>query len=254
MKNLFVPICMGILCVSFTVIPPPVPHSNNTVAISPAAGTSANTVSSGDHIYNSTLLCEYGLSKEAFDYAWKGYRYLQSSGKLKNTTYLSICDFSQSSRNKRLYIINLEKNELVINTWVAHGKNSGAEYATRFSNTVESLQSSLGFYTTSLTYTGKHGLSLRLNGVEPGFNDRAMERTIVIHGAAYVDASRLHAGMYMGRSWGCPAVPQKESAEIINTIKNGTCFFIYHPERNYLTHSKILNPPPANEEREVLND
>ena len=128
-----------------------------------------------------------------------------------------------------------------MNTWVAHGKNSGAEYANRFSNTPESLQSSLGFYVTSATYIGKHGLSLRMNGVDPGFNDKALERTIVIHGAAYVDAARAKAGMYMGRSWGCPAVPQKESAKIISTIKNGTCLFIYHPSRNYLLTSKILN-------------
>ncbi|MFN8288685.1 MAG: murein L,D-transpeptidase catalytic domain family protein [Chitinophagaceae bacterium] len=253
MKNLLVPISMGVLCVSFTVIPPSAQHSAGPVA-SPAVHPSTTTISTADNLYNSIELGEHGLSREAFTYAWQGYQYLVESGKLNRTAYLTICDFSQSSKQKRLYIIDLDKNELVINTWVAHGKNSGGEYATQFSNTAESLQSSLGFYTTSTTYLGKHGLSLRLNGVEPGFNDRAMERTIVIHGASYVDAARLKAGMYMGRSWGCPAVPQKESAGIINTIKNGTCFFIYHPERNYLLHSKILNPALSAAAKQTVND
>jgi hypothetical protein len=160
---------------------------------------------------------------------------------ISRQNYLTVCDFSQSSKQKRLYIIDVENSALLINTYVAHGKNSGAEYATSFSNTPESLQSSLGFYITGNTYTGEHGLSLRINGVDPGFNDKAFERSIVIHGAAYVDAARVNKGMYMGRSWGCPALPQKESAKIITTIKNGTCLFIYHPSRNYLQRSKILN-------------
>lgn len=219
----------------------------------PAKKTSAATVPSrpvasmmavpdaGDALYNNTHLEQYGLSKVAFDYAWKGYQYLIENNRISRNNYLTICDFSQSSKQKRLYIIDMEKQELVMNTWVAHGKNSGGEYATKFSNIPESLQSSLGFYVTSHTYIGKHGLSLRLNGADPGFNDKALLRTIVIHGAAYVDEARLNAGMYMGRSWGCPAVPQKESATIINTIKNGTCLFIYHPDRKYLLTSKILN-------------
>lgn len=142
---------------------------------------------------------------------------------------------------KRLYIIDIENQRLVTNTYVAHGKNSGGEFATTFSNKPESLQSSLGFYITSSTYIGKHGLSLRINGVDPGYNDKALERTIVIHGAAYVDPARAKAGVFMGRSWGCPAVPEKESASIINTIKEGSCLFIYHPGKNYLLGSKILN-------------
>lgn len=210
-------------------------------AVSPKNNIVSADAEEADALYNSIGLQEYGLSKEAFNYAWKGYQYLLEHNKITRNEYLSICDFSQSSKQKRLYIIDLSKNELVINTWVAHGKNSGAEYAKKFSNTPESLQSSLGFYITSKTYIGKHGLSLRLNGADPGFNDKALERTIVIHGADYVNAARLKAGMYMGRSWGCPAVPKEESNMIINMIKNGTCLFIYHPSGNYLLNSKILN-------------
>lgn len=216
-----------------------------TISVARAVSLKINIVSPAvnvaDELYTSIGLQEYGLSKEAFNYAWTGYQYLLEQDKIKRNDFLTICDFSQSSKQKRLYIIDLAKNELHINTWVAHGKNSGAEYATKFSNTPESLQSSLGFYVTSNTYIGKHGLSLRLNGADPGFNDKALIRTIVIHGADYVNAARLKAGLYMGRSWGCPAVPQQESGTIINTIKNGTCLFIYHPSRNYLLKSKILN-------------
>ena len=186
-------------------------------------------------------LQQYGLSEEAFDYALKGYRHLLDNNMLARPGYLTICDFSQSSAKKRLYIIDLINNKLDINTYVAHGRNSGAEYATKFSNTPESLQSSLGFYVTANTYTGEHGLSLRIKGVEPGFNDKALERSIVIHGAAYVDENRARNGIFMGRSFGCPAVPAKESSTIITTIKNGTCLFIYHPAKTYLLGSKILN-------------
>lgn len=181
------------------------------------------------------------MSEEAFSYAMKGYQKLIDKKRIGYCDYLTVCDFSQSSRQKRLYIIDIANNKLLINTYVAHGRNSGSDYATQFSNKPESHQSSLGFYITSNTYIGEHGLSLRINGIESGFNDKAMERSIVIHGAAYVDAARARAGVFMGRSYGCPAVPQKESANIITTIKNGTCLFIYHPSRNYLLNSKILN-------------
>ena len=192
-------------------------------------------------MYNAINLSAYGLSAEAFNYAWTGYQELLERNKIRRINYLTICDFSQSSGKKRLYIIDIENQRLVTNTYVAHGKNSGGEFATTFSNKPESLQSSLGFYITSSTYIGKHGLSLRINGVDPGYNDKALERTIVIHGAAYVDPARAKAGVFMGRSWGCPAVPEKESASIINTIKEGSCLFIYHPGKNYLLGSKILN-------------
>ncbi len=233
---------MGLLCTSFTIIPAN-PGTPGAVVHVPSikSDSSLSATYAADILYNATKLEELGLSKEAFDYAWKGYQQLLEKKLIRRTCYLSICDFSQSSAKKRLYIIDTENHTLVTNTYVAHGKNSGGEYATKFSNTPESLQSSLGFYITQQTYTGEHGLSLRINGVDPGFNDKALERSIVIHGAAYVDDARARAGVFMGRSYGCPAVPQNESAKIISTIKNGTCLFIYHPSRNYLLRSKILN-------------
>ncbi len=241
MKKLLLTISVGFLCSSFNRIPSTKTADSSFDAVTGSPSINTGSDDAADVLYNSIGLQEYGLSQEAFEYAWKGYQRLLEKKMINRTNYLTICDFSQSSKKKRLYIIDVENNKLITNTYVAHGKNSGAEYATRFSNKPESLQSSLGFYITSQTYTGEHGLSLRIQGVDPGYNDKALERSIVIHGAAYVDAARANAGVFMGRSWGCPAVPEKESANIITTIKNGTCLFIFHPSRNYLLGSKILN-------------
>ena len=243
-RKTIIPLIVGLMCTSFTIIPTLQNTSSPSAAmVSPVTVTdSSNTVSTAaDNIYAGADLQTAGLSKQAFEYAWTGYQHLLNQGKISRSNYLTICDFSQSSKQKRLYIIDIEHQELVTNTYVAHGKNSGAEYATSFSNKPESLQSSLGFYITANTYIGEHGLSLRINGVDRGYNDKALERTIVIHGAAYVDGARVRSGGYMGRSWGCPAVPEKESAAIITTIKNGTCLFIYHPSKQYLQGSTILN-------------
>ncbi len=233
------------MCTSFTIIPTEQPTVSSPIAITVSQHLITDSTLHIDDeatvLYNAINLSAYGLSAEAFNYAWTGYQELLERNKIRRINYLTICDFSQSSGKKRLYIIDIENQRLVTNTYVAHGKNSGGEFATTFSNKPESLQSSLGFYITSSTYIGKHGLSLRINGVDPGYNDKALERTIVIHGAAYVDPARAKAGVFMGRSWGCPAVPEKESASIINTIKEGSCLFIYHPGKNYLLGSKILN-------------
>ena len=191
-------------------------------------------------LYDSLNLKQKGLSKKAMEYAYEGYQYLLRKGAIARTGILTICDFSQPSSKKRMYIIDVDHFKLLVNTFVAHGKNSGLQYAKKFSNRPESLQSSLGFFVTMNTYFGKHGLSLRLNGMERGFNDKAEQRAVVIHGADYIGAHRLNAP-YMGRSFGCPAVPQAEAAKVIRLIKDKTCFFIYHPDANYLHGSKILN-------------
>jgi L,D-transpeptidase catalytic domain len=242
-RNLLIPISMGLMCTSFTIIPAPQSEkgSNSAVYTSSTVSPAFSAVNAATVLYDNICLEQYGLSEQAFTNAWKGYQNLLEKKLISRENYLTICDFSQSSKQKRLYIIDVVNSKLITNTYVAHGKNSGGEYATQFSNVPESLQSSLGFYVTAQTYIGEHGLSLRINGVDPGYNDKALMRSIVIHGAAYVDAGRAKAGIMMGRSFGCPAVPEKESSKIITTIKNGTCLFIYHPNRNYLLRSKILN-------------
>lgn len=192
-------------------------------------------------IYEEMELKKFGLNKKAFEYAWRGYQYLLNKGKLQNADVISICDFSQSSRRKRLYIIDVAEKKIIMNTFVAHGRNSGGEYARSFSNRPESHKSSLGFYVTKSTYYGEHGLSLKIDGVDRGFNDRANARNIVVHGSDYVGGGYLKDNKFTGRSYGCPAVPAQLTDDIINTIKNGSCLFIYHPTKNYLTRSRILN-------------
>jgi len=192
-------------------------------------------------LYNSMNLKKIGLSIKAFEYALKGYKNLVERGKVMKDQVLSICDFSQSSRRKRFYVIDMAEKKVLINTWVAHGRNSGGEYARSFSNSPESHKSSLGFYVTGNTYYGSHGLALKIEGMEKNFNDKADERNIVIHGSNYVGASFLSHSPINGRSFGCPALPQKETGKVIETIKDGTCLFIYHPSKNYIEKSKVLN-------------
>ena len=194
-----------------------------------------------ESIYDSLNLKKYGLKKEAFNFAYTGYTKLIEKGMLSKKGILTICDFSQSSRRKRLYLIDLDQQKLLMNTYVAHGRNSGGEYARKFSNRPESRQSSLGFYKTKRTYYGGHGLALTLTGLEQGFNDKAERRKIVVHGSDYIGENYLRYSNTMGRSFGCPAIPKKYATKLINTIKNGSCLFIYHPTKQYLEESKILN-------------
>lgn len=192
-------------------------------------------------LYDSLKLNMLGLSQKAYQYAIDGLVKLKEQGAIINDDLISIVDFTKSSAQKRLYVIDLEHHQLLFNTYVAHGQNSGKEFANRFSNAPESFQSSLGFYETSETYQGKNGYSMHLTGLEKGINDKADQRAIVMHGAPYVSESFIRSQGYIGRSWGCPAVPEKLTRPIIDKIKNGTCLFIFSENKNYLRRSKILN-------------
>lgn len=192
-------------------------------------------------MYNEMKLKRWGLSAKAFEYALKGYKNLVDRGKVMKDEVLSIVDFSQSSRRKRFYVIDMETKKVIVNTWVAHGRNSGGEFARSFSNSPESHKSSLGFYKTGATYYGAHGLALKIQGLEKNFNDKADERNIVIHGSEYVGANFLARSPINGRSYGCPALPQHETGRIIQTIKDGSCLFIYHPTKTYIQKSRVLN-------------
>lgn len=191
-------------------------------------------------MYDSLRLNVMGLSQQAFKYAMQGFNFLVKAGQLSNDKIISIVDFSLPSCKKRLFIIDLEKMDVIFNTYVAHGVNSGKEFANSFSNIPQSNKSSLGFYETMDTYNGKNGYSLHLMGLEKGINDKADRRAIVMHGADYVNEDLIQSQGYIGRSWGCPAIPENLHKPIINTIKNGTCLFIYSPDKKYLSHSRIL--------------
>ena len=245
MKKIFLPTSIFCLFLLFFALSSFKAKSNKlTHKLSVATGTTTGNISSvvavSDKLYDSLNLSGLGLPKEVMEMAYKGQQQLINRGMVENEAVVAIADFSQPSSQKRLYIIDTKNCRVLYNTYVAHGKNSGLNYAEHFSNSPESLQSSLGFYVTKSTYTGKHGLSLKLSGLERGFNDNAESRAVVIHGAEYIGTSRADAA-YMGRSFGCPAVPQSQSATVINLLKNGSCLFIYHPTQKYLHNSKILN-------------
>ncbi|OYY99886.1 MAG: hypothetical protein B7Y37_12815 [Sphingobacteriia bacterium 28-36-52] len=189
------------------------------------------------------LANKFSISKEAIQHAFNAYEKLKLSGQILNQQYLTIADFSKPSSEKRLFIIDINKMELVLQTLVAHGRNSGTLFAKNFSNTNESYQSSLGFYITGNIYRGKHGMSLQLSGIESGINDHAKQRAIVIHGADYVSNNLIKKQGYIGRSLGCPAVPQNEVKEIIQTIKGASLLYIYAPSNYYSKKSKLINEP-----------
>ncbi len=199
-----------------------------------------NEISVVTNMYDSLKLASTGLSRQVFDYALNGFEYLKAKGKIDNPDIISIADLSKSSCKKRLFIIDLKNYKVLFNTYVAHGMNSGQEYAKYFSNVQESNKTSLGFYETSSTYTGKNGYSLHLIGLEKGINDNAYNRDIVMHGAGYVSENLIHSQGYLGRSQGCPAVPEKQHKKIIDKIKNGTCLFIFGEDRNYFRRSAVI--------------
>ena len=191
-------------------------------------------------MFDSLNLEALGLNRLVFERALQGYNQLLESGKLKNISALSIVDFSLPSTAKRLFIVDLNNCKLLFNTYVSHGRNSGLQNASSFSNEPESFKSSLGFYTTESTYTGKHGYSLQLQGLEKGINDNAMSRGIVMHAADYVDEAVVKSQGRLGRSLGCPAIPEKLRNAIIGTISNGSCLFIYANDNSYLKQSSFL--------------
>jgi hypothetical protein len=234
------------LIVSISIVFISFAKANNAAAVTATAKDSAITDSSvtetslAQRVYDHLQLEEAGLTKATVEYAIKGYQKLVDSGLVNNTKYLTIVDFSQSSRQKRFYILDMHNNKLAWNTFVSHGKNSGVDMAKSFSNKIGSEKSSLGFYLTKASYHGKHGLSLRLGGLEEGFNDNAEARAIVVHGASYVNAGRVNSA-YMGRSQGCPALPENEYDDVINIIKGGSVMFMYNPDSDYLQSSPLLN-------------
>jgi hypothetical protein len=192
-------------------------------------------------LYSFMDLGNDGLNEQAFEYAWRGYHNLVKKGLIRKKSVLTICDFSQPSYSPRMYVIDVRHRKLLYRTYVAHGQNSGEDYATSFSNDMDSYKSSLGFYVTSRTYIGRNGLSLRINGVDTGYNDKASKRNIVLHGSPYVNPQYMSDFGAIGTSLGCPAMPTGVTPKIIRTVKNGSCLFIYHPTEEYLERSVVIN-------------
>lgn len=194
--------------------------------------------------YNSKIifsnLGSTNMSFKAFDLAFKGWLELKDSITINNKI-IAIIDFNKPSTDKRFYLVNLETEKIIYQNYVAHGRNSGNLKAQKFSNIPSSFQSSLGFYKTAETYFGKHGLSLKLDGLEKGINHLARKRNIVIHSADYAEETFIKKYGRLGRSLGCPALPKENYKKLISQIKEGTLLFIYFPKSEYLNNSLVLN-------------
>lgn len=191
-------------------------------------------------LYTRLNLSKLGLSPDVFAKAFDGWSKLAERHELNKQHLLTILDLTQSSASKRFYIIDMERGIVVFNTYAAHGRNSGEEFAHSFSNDESSHKTSLGFYITSNTYNGKHGLSMQLKGVEKGINDLAEKRGIVLHGADYVSENFIKQTGRLGRSHGCPAVSNELKNPIIELLKDGSCLFIYYPDKDYQKKSTLL--------------
>lgn len=205
------------------------------------SGNQPETITVTDSIYRKAKLHLFNLDPHVFFQAYKGYQYLLDKGLLNNPQYLTICDYSKSSNEKRFYVIDLFNCTLKYWCEVGHGKNSGGEFATSFSNLPESNKSSLGFMITGETYYGFAGFSLRLDGIEKTINDNVRKRAIVIHGSFNTTPEVKQKRGYTGRSYGCPAIPYGIHYKVIDDIKNGSCFFAYYPNTAYFKNSIIAN-------------
>lgn len=243
---------VNVLCLSlatlFSLSFLPLPSSPALSPAIPAVHTPVTTTNTAfsyadssrlNRLYNNLQLDSLGLSAEAYHRAISGFLSLVLSGDIRNTGVLSIIDFSKPSTQKRLFILDMNNGTLMFNTLVAHGRRSGELIATRFSNRINSLMSSLGFYLTGEPFIGQHGYSLTLEGKEKGWNDNAFHRRIIMHPAGYVSEEHIRQWGYLGRSEGCPAIPEDLDRSIIDSIRGGSCLFIYSPDIRYLHRSRL---------------
>ncbi|MDY7395497.1 murein L,D-transpeptidase catalytic domain family protein [Aureibaculum sp. 2210JD6-5] len=212
-------------------------YNENNESDKKTNNTKSTFASYSEDIYQK--INDNDLDFDAFKYALKGYVQLQDNQELDNSKYLTIIDMSVSANTERFFIINMETQIVEHKSVVAHGEKSGLEFAKKFSNKVNSHQTSIGFYKTAETYNGKHGLSLRLDGLEYS-NNKARERAVVIHAADYANPDFIKSNGRLGRSWGCPSLPEKGYSEIVEKIKEGSCLFIYYPQEHYLSKSKLI--------------
>ena len=182
-----------------------------------------------------------GVSNDALTLALSAIRCAVTSGDIEMPKTLTLIDYSKPSVEPRLWVYDLATGKMLFKELVAHGKNTGDNMATSFSDTLNSRQSSIGLFVTDDTYVGSNGYSLRLDGLEPGFNTHARERAIVMHGAPYVSTQFASAQGRIGRSWGCPALREAVARQVIDTIRGGGVIFSYYPDQAWLKSSRFLN-------------
>ncbi|WP_426212926.1 murein L,D-transpeptidase catalytic domain family protein [Pseudomonas sp. TWR2-1-1] len=201
----------------------------------------ANTSSPG--LYNSLAQAAPELNPQALKSALSAMQCAVSNG-ASPAQNLAVIDYSQPSTARRLWIFDLRKKTLVLRDLVAHGQKSGENFATQFSNNEGSHQSSLGLFRTQESYQGANGYSLRMDGLEPGINDSARERAIVIHPASYVNPLWSQTQGRIGRSQGCPAVRPQVARQVVDKLKDGQFMFAWYPDQHWLQSSAYLNCKP----------
>jgi hypothetical protein len=207
------------------------------VAVTPAAATA------GPFAIDRAAARTSGVNLEVLDLALQAVSCGITSGDLDQPPTLTLIDYSLPSTDPRLWVFDMRTGRILFNELVAHGRNTGDNMATHFSDAMESRESSIGLFRTADTYVGHNGYSLRLDGLEPGFNSHARERAIVMHGAPYVNAEVAKAHGRLGRSWGCPALREAVARQVIDTVRGGGVVFSYYPDQTWLKTSKFLNCP-----------
>ncbi len=230
-------------------------NTSQTSAITFKASNRYNTYKTREftekdfHRYSQSIFQKSGLYKytdlATLETCLIGYLNLKRRGLIKKDGLLVFIDYRKPSNEKRFFVLDLKKKKLLFKSLVAHGRNSGERFACSFSNRPGSYKSCLGFFITGEPYSNKHGYSLNIHGIEPGINDKAQQRRIVIHGADYVSNSFIKKYGRLGRSLGCPALPRNIARPVIDTIKNGSCLFIFGNDRSYLYKSRIVNAKSA---------
>lgn len=186
-----------------------------------------------DNVTTVAKLTGEGVPAKPLKEALKAYNWAKAKGDVKNKKYLTVIDFSKPSNKKRMWVINLDSNQVVYNGLVAQGKNTGLKYATRFSNKSGTKESSLGVYTTTYLFQGDHGTSLKVQGLEKGINNNAFSRAIEFHPASYATPSFVKKYGRLGRSWGCFAINPKHSTALFDKIKGGSVVFAYAPQESH---------------------
>jgi hypothetical protein len=211
-----------------------------TVAFFIALSTPAFAAQPAPSLLESLLKQAPGLKADVLEMAMEAANKAAAEGLVTRKNLLTVIDYSLPSTQPRLFVFDLAAKKLLFRELCAHGKNSGDNMASFFSNDPGSEATSLGLFVTADTYTGHNGYSLRLKGLEEGVNDMAWDRMIVIHGAYYVSQEAIRVLGRLGKSWGCPAVPVEAAQKIINTIRGGSAVFAYYPEKHWLTASAFL--------------
>ncbi len=236
-------IAPGVLAVCFAaVVPPDTATPAPAPAVVPAAANKVNTVQRprvGAAISVSKAI-DAGVSPEVLELALNATSCAAISGAIDTPPTLTLIDYSRPSVEPRLWVFDLATGDLLFRELVAHGRNTGDNLATKFSNDMDSRQTSLGLFVTDDPYVGSNGYSLKLDGLDAGFNDRARDRAIVLHGASYVDAQLAASQGRIGRSWGCPALRTAIAAKVIDRIRGGGVIFSYYPDQEWLRTSKFL--------------